>query len=90
MCVVLNFPPSQRMLSHVTLTRLDGTPFASQGFLPGAPGAAWAWVVEVVAAELECAEEEVAAGDDTVTVDGLPCYMVEIIRPACFSSGKKC
>lgn len=86
MCVVLNFPPAARMLSTVTLTRLDGTPLCSKSFLPGVPGAAWAWIASVVAAELGCAEEEVAAGDDTVTVDGLPCYMVEIIRPACFSA----
>lgn len=83
---VLPFPPRPGLLSQVTLTRLDGTPFASQGFLPGAPGAAWAWVVATVAAELDCDPAALGATDDTVTVDGLPCYVVEIIRPACFLS----
>jgi hypothetical protein len=87
---LLAFPPQPGILSTVNLLRLDGTPFRSQSFLPSHPEAAWSWIVEVVAAELDCALEEVGATDDAVTVDGLPCYMVEIIRPACFSQRMKC
>lgn len=85
---VLAFPPaaSQRLLSRVALLTLAGKPFASTAFLPGAgPGAAWEWIAETVAHELGCSEEDVHCdeGDsgDVITVDGLPCYLVEITRP---------
>lgn len=85
--MILAFPAaaSARLLSHVNLHALDGRLFASAGFLPGDPGAAWAWIVETVTAECECTEAQVNVGeDDTVTIDGLPVYTVEIIRPRCF------
>lgn len=85
---LIAFPPQPQMLSHVHLLHLDGRPWASAGFLPGDPGAAWAWIAETVAAELECSEEDVHAGEseegDTVTVDGIPVYMVEIKRARAF------
>lgn len=89
---LLTFPVqrSQLLFSHVNLLHLDGRLFATAGFLPGDPGAAWAWIQETVATELECAEEAVASGEsddgDTVCVDGLPVYMVEIVRPARYCS----
>lgn len=90
-CTILAFPParSERLVSTVTLLHLDGkTTFATAGFLPGNPGDAWNWIVETVAGELECAEEDVHAGEsdegDTVTVDGIPVYMVEIKRARAF------
>lgn len=89
---ILPFPPQPRMLSHVTLLHLDGREFATAGFLPGDPGAAWAWIQETVAHELECHEDDVASGEsedgDTVCVDGIPVYMVEIKRGARFATNK--
>jgi hypothetical protein len=83
---ILTFPihAASRLLSTVSLLRLDGTLFTSKDFLPGDPGAAWAWICKTVAAELECAESEVHAGDDAVCVEGLPVYIVEIVRPTRF------
>lgn len=88
---VLLFPASrmERLTSTVTILHLDGRQFASAGFLHGNPGDAWNWIAETVAAELGCSPEEVHSlegedGDDTVGVDGLPCYRVEILRPRHF------
>ncbi len=87
---LLSFPveASARLISTVKLLHLDGRPFASGGFLPGNPGDAWAWIAETVATELGCLESEVEAGEseegDVVCVEGMPCYMVEIVRPAAF------
>lgn len=92
---VLSFPAA-KMPTHrtVRLLRLDGTEFASAGFpVTGRPdpGAPWAWIQETVAHELGVAEDSVGclepdndedAGGDYVTVDGLPVYRVEIVRPS--------
>jgi hypothetical protein len=86
-CAVLPFPPaaSARLLSTVTLLHLDGRELATSAFLPGNPGDAWSWIVETVAREMGCLEEEVHARDtDVVTVEGIPAYRVEILRPPCF------
>jgi hypothetical protein len=86
-CTLLPFPSaaSVRLQSTVNLLHLDGRLFASAGFLPGDPGAAWGWIVETVAHEHGCHEDDVHTGEsndgDTVTVDGVPVYMVEIVRP---------
>lgn len=76
---VLSFPTGYPLtLRHVTLLRLDAgeTLMATAGFLPGDPGAPWAWICEVVAAECECHEDEVHVleGDegDLITADGFP------------------
>jgi hypothetical protein len=78
----------------VRLVRLDGTEFARAGFPvsgPPDPGAPWAWIVETVAAELGVPESQVGClepdndedgGGDYVTVDGLPVYRVDILRPS--------
>jgi hypothetical protein len=63
-------------MRHVHLVTLTGTPWASAGFLPGDPGAPWAWIQECVALEWGVGEEQVGAlegeeGEDFVTVDGL-------------------
>jgi hypothetical protein len=70
----------------VSLLHLDGRPFCSAGFLPGLASAPWSWICEVVAAELECAEDAVGClepseeegGGDYVTVDGIPVYRVAL------------
>jgi hypothetical protein len=75
----------------VNLLHLDGRLFATAGFLPGDPGAAWAWIQETVACEEGCSEDDVRSGEseegDTVCVDGLPVYMVEIVRPRRWAAG---
>ncbi len=85
---VLLFPPaaSARLQSTVSLFHLDGRLFASAGFLPGDPGTAWGWIVETVAAALDCDEADVHCADDCdlVTAGGIPAYMVEILRPSIF------
>lgn len=91
---LLEFPPAarSRLLSRVALLHLDRRPFASTSFLPGAgPGAAWNWIVETVARELEADPESVhcdegESGCDVITVDGLPVYQVEITRPSALLS----
>jgi hypothetical protein len=78
----------QPSLRHVHLTHLDGRLFATAGFLPGLASAPWSWICEVVAAELECNEEDVGCQEaneddldgDFVTVDGIPAYRVAIGR----------
>lgn len=74
-------PAPQRQMRHITLVRLNPaeTIMATAGFLPGDPGAPWAWICEVVAAECECNEEDVhvledETGDvgDLITADGIP------------------
>ena len=62
---------------RVMLTRLDGTPFAD-ALVGRAGGAAWDWVVETVANELGCCPEDIHADDDTVTVDGIPCFIIAV------------
>lgn len=71
------------MTTQIRTTRLlhlDGREWASAGFM--GPGDAWGWIVESVAAECECAEDDVhcvedpEGGGDLVTVDGLPCYRI--------------
>lgn len=87
---ILTFPmlpaASVRLTSTVNILHLDGRLFATAGFLPGNPGDAWAWIQETVAHELGCTEDDVHAdeseeGGDVVTVEGIPVYMVEIVRP---------
>lgn len=65
----------------VTLLTLSGAPFCSAGFLPGDPGAPWAWIQSCVSEEWGCSEEQVGAsegndGEDFVTVDGVPVVRV--------------
>lgn len=81
---VVALHPSKTM-RHVTLLRLDGTLFATAGFLPGLASAPWDWIVETVAHELGCAEDAVGCqegGDDDledfVTVDGLRVYRIAL------------
>lgn len=84
---LLAFPPAAmgRLVSTVRLLHLDGRPFASAGFLPSRANDPWNWIVETVAAELDSAPETIhATDDDLVTVDGIPCFLVEITRPKCF------
>ncbi len=81
---ILLFPPHRaaRLRSTISLYHLDGSHFASAGFLPGDPGAQWRWIVESVAATLGCDEADVGTADnDLVTAGGIPAYMVEIVRP---------
>jgi hypothetical protein len=64
---------------RVTLTRLDGTPFADALC---SRADRWEWVQEVVTEELRCYPEQVgcmesADGEgDLVTVDGLPVFRI--------------
>lgn len=61
---------------RVCLTLLDGTPFAD-ALCGRQSGAAWGWIVATVVEELRCYPEQVALlDDDTVTVDGMPCYLI--------------
>lgn len=89
---LIPFPParSTRLMSHVNLLHLDGRLFATAGFLPGDPGAAWAWIRSIVAAELECSEDDIRCGEsddgDTVCVEGVPVYLVEIARALPFQT----
>ena len=82
---VVAHPCMPRTMRHVTLLRLDGTLFASAGFLPGDASAPWDWIRETVAHELSVSEDSVhcmEAGEDDegdyITVDGLPVYRVGI------------
>jgi hypothetical protein len=65
---------------------LEGAPFASAGFLPGDPGAPWAWIQSVVAEQWGVEEDAVGTLEseegDFVTVDGLPMYRVALPAPA--------
>lgn len=81
----------------VRLLRLDGTEFASAGFPTNVrdPGAPWAWIQETVAHELSVSEDAIGClepgndeddGRDYVTVDGLPVYRVEFVRPKIISN----
>jgi hypothetical protein len=76
-CLVLTRP---RTLRTVTLLTLTGTLFATAGFLPGDPGAPWAWMQETVAHEWGVEEDAVGALEgedgDLITVDGMPVYRV--------------
>jgi hypothetical protein len=67
-------------MRHVTLLTLAGAHFASAGFLPGDPGALWAWMQETVAHEWGVEEDAVGALEsdegDLITVDGMPVYRV--------------
>jgi hypothetical protein len=76
---VLQFPSPRT----VALDRLDGTPFASAGFLPGLASAPWSWVQMTVATELSVAECDVDCaegpdGQDWITVHGLPVYVCRV------------
>jgi hypothetical protein len=71
----------------VTLLTLEGAPFASAGFLPGDPGAPWAWIQSLVASEWGVEEDAVGTLEseedgDLITVDGLPMYRVALPAPA--------
>jgi hypothetical protein len=72
--------PTSRTLRTVTLLTLDGRPAFHAGFLPGDPGAPWAWMQETVAHEWGVEEDAVGAVEsdegDFVTVDGMPVYRV--------------
>lgn len=78
---ILPFPRTKPQMRHVTLVRLNSleTIMATAGFLPGDPGAPWAWICSVIAEECECNEEDVhvledETGDvgDLITADGVP------------------
>ncbi|MGJ5032437.1 hypothetical protein ACQR1I_36755 [Bradyrhizobium sp. HKCCYLS2038] len=66
----------------VTLTHLDGRPWASAGFLPG--GDVWGWIVETVAHEHGVPEDAVGCLEtedgDAVTVAGEPIYSLLTIN----------
>jgi hypothetical protein len=92
---IIPFPsPAAKRAPVVRWTRLlhlDGREWCSTGFFDGGPGAAWAWIVETVAAELSCSEESVGCMEcseddevrgDFVTVDGLPCYRISHTAPS--------
>lgn len=79
---ILSFPIQ---LTPVSLTHLDGRPWATARFIPGDAGAPWAWVARSVAIECECNEEDVGCaegpdGEDWVTVAGIPVYVCQIGR----------
>lgn len=78
---ILTFPKPTTLpqMRHVTLVRLNPreTIMATAGFLPGDPSAPWAWIAETVAADCECAEEDVHCledeeAGDLITADGIP------------------
>lgn len=80
---LLHFPTGRPVtMRHVTLVTLAGAPWATAGFLPGDPGAPWAWICELVAREFECREEDVHAMEtddgDVVTAEGIPVCMVRL------------
>lgn len=58
---------------RVYLTLLDGTPFADALC---SREERWDWIVATVTEELRCYPEQVGCDDDTVTVDGMPCYLI--------------
>lgn len=80
-----NVVPLRAPVRWTRILQLDGREWASTHSLAG-PGAAWGWIVETVAAEHGCAEEQVGCaesepdglydGDDLVTIDGLPAYRI--------------
>lgn len=77
------FPRTHSNMRHVTLLRLSGELMATAGFLPGDPGAPWAWICEVVAAEYECHEEDVHVLEcmeegDLITAEGIPVCRVAL------------
>ena len=69
-------PTVPRTMRHVSLLHLDGRLWATAGFMPGDPGAPWAWIQETIAAECECNEDDVTVLEtddgDLVTADGIP------------------
>lgn len=88
---LVEFPTGRPFqMRTVTLLTLQGAPFATAGFLPGDPGAPWAWICECVAREWGVEEDAVGTlephedegGGDFITVDGLPAYRVQIGRNA--------
>lgn len=79
---IIPFPAPSRP-TQVTLTRLDGSPFAQKRFTPHGPEDAWSWVQEVVANETGCAPDEVGCaegqdGADLLTVQGFPAFLCRI------------
>ena len=73
-------------MRHVTLLRLDGRTWATAGFLPGDPGAPWAWIQETIAHECECNEDDVTVLEteddgDLITADGIPVARVAFGLP---------
>lgn len=78
-----NFPRTSSHMRHVTLLRLSGELMATAGFLPGDPGAPWAWIQETVALEVGCLEEEVHVLEcmeegDLITAEGIPVCRVAL------------
>lgn len=77
------WPRTRSEMRHVTLLALDADRiWATAGFLPGDPGAPWAWIQETVAHEVGCSEEDVHVleGDegDVITADGMPVCRVAL------------
>lgn len=79
-----SYPRTRGTMRHVTLLRLTSDAiFATAGFLPGDPGAPWAWIQETVAAEVGCSEEDVHVLEteedgDVITADGIPICRVAL------------
>lgn len=79
---VIPLPVRQRTC-WTTLHQLDGRPWATSSHF--GPSGAWAWIVESVAHEHGCGEDQIGClesgeeydCDDLVTVDGLPVYRIQ-------------
>jgi hypothetical protein len=75
-------PPRLAVVSSsirtVRLLHMDGRQWCTAGFI--GPESAWSWIVETVAHELSCNEDDVHCAEsdegDVVTVNGEPCYRV--------------
>lgn len=63
---------------HRVIKTLDGRPLFSAGFTDDRNGDVWAWVSETVAAEHEVSPDQVGMVEDTITVDGLPVYLLSL------------
>lgn len=80
---VISLPVKPRTC-WTTLCRLDGRPWATSSHF--GPEGAWSWILETVAHEHGCGEDDVHCAesgedqpydcDDLVTIDGLPVYRI--------------
>jgi hypothetical protein len=65
-------------MRQVTLTHLDGRPWATAGFEPRSD--VWGWILETVAHEHSVSEDAIGCAEsedgDVVTVSGEPLYLI--------------
>lgn len=86
--IASNVVPIRTLTRWTVICNLVGVPWMKSCHF--GPEGAWGWIVESVAHELECDEEQIGClesdaegpynGDDLVTVDGLPVYRIQIFR----------